>query len=150
MTPIFWVIFMTIFDPLFWGYQKWSKNGPKTQNLVIFCQKWQKIDFFLIFPTPIFAIFAFPHPPLPKIFGGGQILTPKKWPFLGHFLGQNHLEISRISDPPKKWSKMAIFGPFFGVRRTPKNGDPKKWSFLAIFCQNFWQKGGMKNREKRV
>lgn len=88
-SPIFGVIFWPFFDPLFWGSKKGSKNGPKIEKTPFFGQKTQKIDFFLIFPTPIFAFFAFPHPPLPKISGGGSFLTPKKRPFLGLFRGSN-------------------------------------------------------------
>lgn len=88
-SPIFGVIFWPFFDPLFGGSKKGSKNGPKTQKTPFFGQKTQKIEFFLIFPTPIFAFFAFPHPPLPKILGGGPFLDPKKRPFLGLFRGPN-------------------------------------------------------------
>lgn len=89
MVPNFWGHFLTLFDPLFGGSKKGSKNGPKIEKTPFFGQKTQKIEFFLIFPTPIFAFFAFPHPPLPKNLGGGPILDPKKRPFLGLFRGPN-------------------------------------------------------------
>ena len=87
--PTFWGHFWAFFDPPFWGGQKRVKNGPKMLKITFFSQKCHFSEKCLIFPTPIFGIFAFPHPPPPKIWGGGTPKnTPKKGffdPFLGYF-----------------------------------------------------------------
>lgn len=125
MVPNFWGHFLTLFDPLFGGSKKGSKNGPKIEKTPFFGQKTQKIEFFLIFPTPIFAFFAFPHPPLPKNLGGGPILDPKKRPFLGLFRGPNQRGFQRWRAPPIKCHFLAHFWAIFGVCQNPKNGVPK-------------------------
>ena len=83
--PTFWGHFWAFFDPPFWGGQKRVKNGPKMLKITFFSQKCHFSEKCLIFPTPIFGIFAFPHPPPPKIWGGVPPKIPQKRGFLTLF-----------------------------------------------------------------
>ena len=150
MTSFFGSFLRPFFYPLFWGYQKMVKKWPKNPKFGHFLRKNAKFRFF-----PYFSPFKFCHfcvsasPPRQKFLGGSCFWTSKMALFWAIFWPKTAPNLQDLG-PPQKMVKNGHFWVIFGGSQNPKKWGPKKWSFFGHFLTNFWQKGGMKNREKRV
>ena len=117
-------------------------------KITFFSQKCHFSEKCLIFPTPIFGIFAFPHPPPPKIWGGVPPKYPQKRGFLTPFWGIFSARNAAEGGYPKK---MTIFGSFltlFWGRRTQKWAKNEKNPKIGHFWPQISSKKGGAEMDK--